>query len=280
MRRLVAIYRNPTYSPLQHLANDTAILDAVVTRLERGGWDVDRVLESEVERGHLPAAALYLNMAQGPLASEQLAPLELDGAVVANRATSVLRCHRHRLVGALRDREIPFPPTIILPAEGAPPPPAVLEELAGRHACLWVKRGDVHAERPEDVVAVAPGGVGAAMRAFAERAVPWVALQRHVPGPVFKFYAVADGSFFRCYPPRDGPMAAAPDEGRLRDLVFRAARAVGLDVFGGDVAVPDPASPVLIDLNDWPSFAPCREEAALAITEYVRREVTRKRGME
>jgi hypothetical protein len=44
---------------------------------------------------------------------------------------------------------------------------------------------------------------------------------------------------------------------------------VGLDVFGGDVAVPEPSRPVLIDLNDWPSFAPIRARAARAIADHI-----------
>jgi hypothetical protein len=44
---------------------------------------------------------------------------------------------------------------------------------------------------------------------------------------------------------------------------------VGLEVFGGDVAFPEPDAPVLIDLNDWPSFAPVRDAAAAAIAAYI-----------
>jgi len=40
-------------------------------------------------------------------------------------------------------------------------------------------------------------------------------------------------------------------------------------VFGGDVAFPQPDAPVLIDLNDWPSFAPVRVAAAAAIAGYI-----------
>jgi hypothetical protein len=40
-------------------------------------------------------------------------------------------------------------------------------------------------------------------------------------------------------------------------------------VFGGDVAFPTPTDPVLIDLNDWPSFAPVRAAAAEAIAAYI-----------
>lgn len=282
MPRLVAIFRKPSYSPLQHLANDTAILDGVVARLVAEGWEADRVHESEVENGRVPAASLYLNMAQGPLASELLSPLELDGAVVANRPSSVLQCHRHRLARALVESRVAFPPTLIVPTHGAPPPARSLRTLAGIDGWVWVKRGDVHAERPEDVVRVTPEGVGEAVRGFAERGIPWVALQRHVTGPVLKFYAVADGRLFRWYDAASGPGGPAPavDEAKLRALVFRAAGAVGLDVFGGDVALPSPGSPVLIDLNDWPSFAPYRDEASEAIAGYVQHQVERKKELE
>src|SRR5256712_9068925 len=97
LAQLVAIYRNPSYSPLQHGVNDTAILDATVARLEARGWRAIRTTEREVEEGRLPTAPLYLNMCQGSLAAEQLMPLESDGAVVVNRPSSALNCHRYRL---------------------------------------------------------------------------------------------------------------------------------------------------------------------------------------
>jgi hypothetical protein len=157
----------------------------------------------------------------------------------------------------------------------------VVDALAGSERRIWVKRGDVHAERPEDVVCVPPGQVASAVRAFSQRGIPWVALQRHVPGPVLKFYAVADAQLFRWYDPAVAPGSPPPavDEARLRALVFEAAGAVGLDVFGGDIAVPTPESPVLIDLNDWPSFAPCRDEATEAIAAYVQRQAEEKRNL-
>ena len=49
MAPLVAIYRNPSYSPLQHGVNDTAILDATVARLEAKGWQAIKTTEREVE---------------------------------------------------------------------------------------------------------------------------------------------------------------------------------------------------------------------------------------
>jgi len=139
--------------------------------------------------------------------------------------------------------------------------------LNGDGRPVWVKRGDVHAETSADVVSSKESGVTDAIAAFARRGVARVALQAHVPGPIVKFYAVADGRFFSWYPADGGRVEIA--EQRLRELVFAAARAVGLEIFGGDVAFPTPDDPVLIDLNDWPSFAPVRVDAAAAIAAYI-----------
>src|SRR6266567_3461178 len=186
MKRLVALYRSPTYSPAQHRSNDTAILDDTITALEQRGWQVTRSGEADVAAGRLPAADLYVNMCQGPAASERLL----------------------------------------------------------------------------DVVPAKEAGVTDAIATFARRGVARVALQAHVGGPIVKFYAIADGRFFSWYAADPGRVDIS--EEKLKKLVFAAARAVGLEVFGGDVAFPEPDAPVLIDLNDWPSFAPVRAAAAIA----------------
>src|SRR2546425_7948192 len=156
LAQLVAIYRNPSYSPLQHGVNDTAILDATVARLEAPGWRAIRTTEREVEEGRLPTAPLYLNMCQGSLAAEQLMPLESDGAVVVNRPSSALNCHRYRLVKRLGDSTVPFPRTLIHASSAPLPPAGELKALCPDHQEIWIKRGDVHAERPEDVVVTSP----------------------------------------------------------------------------------------------------------------------------
>lgn len=243
--------------------------------LERRGWHVTNTSEEEVEKGRLPPGALYLNMCQGSLASEQLMPLEADGALVVNGPTSVLNCHRHRLVKRMSATTLAFPRTLIQASSAAPPSAAQLEALAAGGGTVWIKRGDVHAERCEDVVETALDEVGCTLTAFAQRNIAWAALQQHVPGPVVKFYGVADGRFFRWYAADNG-LGSEPleiDEDRLRMLAFDAAALLGLDVFGGDVAFPAPDRPVLIDINDWPSFAPFRAEAAEAIAEYIQHRI-------
>ena len=279
MGPLVAIYRSPSYSPLQHRVNDTAIMDATVERLAAQGWRAIKTTEREVEQGRLPTAPLYLNMCQGALAAEQLMPLESDGAVVVNRPSSALNCHRYRPVKRLGDSTVPFPRTLIHASSAPLPPPGQLEALSPDHQEIWIKRGDVHAERPEDVVVTSPDKVAEALRAFTGRGIPWVALQEHVPGPVVKFYGVTDGRFFNWYGSEAGFAGARPavDENRLKALAFEAAAILGLEVFGGDVAFPEPDRPVLIDINDWPSFAPFREAAAQAIAAYITHRFTHRK---
>jgi len=245
-------------------------MNAVVGELEQRGWRISRASEAELEGGGPPPANLYLNMCQGAIASERLTTLERTGAVMINTPTSVLACHRHHLVRALADAGIPFPRTLIVPTRPSPDVTHTLSEFVAPHRGVWIKRGDVHAVGPEDVVLTRTDQVLAVLGQFAERGIERVAVQEHVRGPVLKFYGVADSGFFKFYDARWGPTGPAPvvDEARLRGVASDAAQRLGLKVFGGDVALPAPDQPVLIDLNDWPSFAPYRAEAASAIASF------------
>ena len=278
MKRLIALYRSPTYSPAAHRCNDTAILDDTVALLAQRGWSVTRAGEGDVAAGRLPAAELYVNMCQGPAASERLLNLVPRDALAVNPPESVLSCHRHQLVSRMAAAGLPFPRTLIVPTADPESLMPLVHQLNGDGRPVWVKRGDVHAETSADVVATKEAGVTAAIAAFARRGVSRVAVQAHVAGPIVKFYAVADGRFFSWYP-ADGPRDVKLDiaEDRFRAVVFAAARAVGLEVFGGDVAFPQPDQPVLIDLNDWPSFAPVRVAAAAAIAAYIDEKAASRR---
>jgi hypothetical protein len=267
MKRLIALYRSPTYSPAQHRSNDTAILDDTVAALEHRGWQVTRTGEADVAAGRLPAADLYVNMCQGPAASERLLDLVPRDAIAVNPPESVLNCHRHRLVQHMDAAGLSFPRTFIVPTAEPEALLPLVHQLNGDGRPVWVKRGDVHAETSADVVASKESSITDAIRGFAGRGVSRVALQAHVGGPIVKFYAVADGRFFSWY--AADPRQVDICEESLKTLVFAAARAVGLEVFGGDVAFPQPDAPVLIDLNDWPSFAPVRVAAAEAIAAYI-----------
>jgi hypothetical protein len=259
----VAIYRSSTYSPGRHKNNDAAIMDAAAEQLLAAGWSVERLGEGDVEAGIIPDADLYLNMCQGSAASMQLLAVEERGATIINRPSAVLGCHRHRLVRTLDASGLPFPDTILLPTHDAP-----LFETELPDGDVWVKRGDVHAQEAADVVRTSRADLAGVIETFAERGVKQVAVQAHVAGPVLKFYGVGDGSLFHAFREDGRPVDGdTVDLASLRRLAFSAARAVGLSVFGGDAVVPSRTNPMLVDLNDWPSFAPVREQAAIAIAQ-------------
>jgi hypothetical protein len=56
---------------------------------------------------------------------------------------------------------------------------------------------------------------------------------------------------------------------RLRQAVFGAATALGLEVFGGDAIIQANGEPKIIDMNAWPSYARFRDQAAAAIADYL-----------
>jgi hypothetical protein len=231
MKRLVALYRSPTYSPAQHRSNDTAILDDTVVALERRGWQVTRTGEGEVEAGRLPAADLYVNMCQGPAASERLLDLVPREALAVNPPESVLNCHRHRLVGHMAAAGVPFPRTFIVPTAQPEALLSLVHQLNGDGRPVWVKRGDVHAETSADVVSSRESSITDAITAFARRGVSRVALQAHVGGPIVKFYAVTDGRFFSWYAADPGRVDIS--EKSLKELVFAAAGVTSGDLLRG-----------------------------------------------
>lgn len=266
--RVAGIHRRASLSPGNHRYNDAAILDETMARLVRLGWqEAPGTTEERIESGEpLPEADLYLNMCQGPEASTRLLALERPGGgLLLNHPSSVLSCHRAALVTRLEGTDVPFASSRIVRPDDLGEHRLWLEGATDR---LWIKRGDVHAEGPADVCSAAPADVRPTLDGFFRRGIRSVVLQRHVEGPLVKFYGIGEGGWFRWY--MDAPSARARfDEERLRDAAFSAAARLGVEIFGGDAVIVESGEPVLIDVNDWPSFARCRADAAEAIAGYV-----------
>lgn len=126
----------------------------------------------------------------------------------------------------------------------------------GAPAPCWVKRSD-YTEHPSDVVfASTEEARQKAIEAMRARGISDIVCQRHREGREVKFYGVGR-SFFR----PEGLTA-------LRDMAFEATAEKGLEIWGGDAVIGAGGDIHIIDLNDWPSFSSCREEAAKAIAHY------------
>ena len=103
-------------------------------------------------------------------------------------------------------------------------------------------------------------------------------MNKHLKGDLIEFYGVAGTDFFYWFDPREGrhskfglevingfPTGIPFSIDDLRSICDKAAKVLNVHVYGGDCIVSPDGDIRIIDFNDWPSFAPCRKEAAIAI---------------
>ena len=259
----LGVARERVYSPGK-VEDDRAILDAVADHLR-----VTHTVTVVSADDPLPAVeppTVVFAMCQGPAALATMRGWEARGVRIVNAVAGVENAHRRRMLAAFARHRVPHPESVVIDAD----PHAALPDWVDAGA--WVKRGDVHATDPDDVVRVADRAAArAALAAFARRGIAAACLQRHVAGAVIKFYAVRDGAFFRWF----GDVALPPATGAaMQQLAEVGARALELEGFGGDVVCDGNGGLSLIDLNDWPSYGRCRFDAAEAIASYVRKTRT------
>ncbi|MDQ6911655.1 MAG: hypothetical protein M3128_02140 [Verrucomicrobiota bacterium] len=267
MKPLLGIYREKEFSPGRHQSNDFLLLEEIASRLRERNVAVD-LLSLEQANGHPAQADMVFSMCQGRPALENLDAWERDGIRIINSPRSALNTHRDRLPPLMNKAGVAFPATQLVETTNGSHPREI--DVNGG---VWLKRGDVHAAIASDVQWVdSLEKLEEGLADFARRGIDLAAVQAHREGDEIKFHGVADVGFFHWFYSRDArSYNFALHE--LKELAGRAAAAAGLDVFGGDVIVSPSGELTLIDLNDWPSFAPCREEAASAIAELIMRRV-------
>lgn len=259
-RQYCGVLREAVFSPGK-VAADRAIVEAVARELA----STVPLLDPAAGLPDEPPAPVVFAMCQAEDALKVLDRWQERGARIVNAPAAIRATHRHRMLPRLAEAGVRQPRHVVLDPRAPGPLPAWLS------AGAWVKRGDVHATTAEDVVRVAgTRSAGAAFNRLASRGIRRAVAQEHVCGRVEKFYAVR--GFFFHVAAADGrrPPLEPSAVHDLRRLAERAAAALGLEVYGGD-AVQDPGGAWwLIDLNDWPSYAPCLPAAARAIGEYLR----------
>jgi hypothetical protein len=183
-------------------------------------------------------------------------------APIWNTPAAIRNCYRKSMSAALSSLGVGYVPFQTLPTDGSVQPLLEMQES------YWLKRSDFHAIADEDVtLAESAGEVGEKLRRFRSRGVAEVILQKHIHGDIYKFYGVK-GRFFQPIRVRHFlEEAVDPNLSQLEKMATRSAEALGLMIYGGDAILDKNGKFHLIDLNDWPSFRLCREEAAKAIAE-------------
>lgn len=289
---IIAISRGTRFSP-NHVGNDAAIYNKVIEELLRMGHSVRSYTEDEFAEASLDELAsassegavesssdglpeVVVTMARDKQTLARLLEWEARGVRIINSPRGILNCVRRPMTELLLAHNVPHPRSWIV-ATDEPLPAEVT------FPC-WLKRGDSHVVVKQDVCYATTRDeairVVADMR---ERGIPTVVINEHLAGDLVKFYGVQGNDFFHWFYPSahshskfgleaiNGLAQGFPfDPAHLKECADEAARVLDVPVYGGDAVVMADGSIRIIDFNDWPSFAPCREEAARAIARRVR----------
>ena len=149
---LIGVSREQTFSPGRFLEADRSILHETARACEAGGARV-RILPPDAPREAFTGAALVFTMCQGPESLETMRWLAASRVTVINQPSAIQACYRTRMLPLLSRAALPRPEAREVAC--ADPAPEALRWAEERgEAGVWVKRGDVHATRSEDVVHV------------------------------------------------------------------------------------------------------------------------------
>ncbi len=264
---LLGIYREQRFSPGK-VEPDSAILDHALDLLASQGATVERI-PAESLAGYRKRPRAVLTMAQAPEALARLERWQHAGITMINPVQGVRNCYRKRLVAVLDAARVEMPPSHLIRL-------AQLETLPldDSNGGWWLKRGDVHAMRPGDVVRVrCARDLAQAIAHYRRHSIDEVLAQEHVEGRVVKFYGVGPGDYFVAFCARTGHELSAETGSKLAPVARRAAAALDLDIYGGDAIWTADDRLLLIDFNDWPSFSRCCQPAAQAIASYCIRKL-------
>ncbi|MDR0661698.1 MAG: hypothetical protein LBG19_13130 [Prevotellaceae bacterium] len=282
MHIFAGIRRGDRFSP-NHIGNDSAIFNLTAQHLKDKGYLINDYAENELSES--TQERFIFSMARDVETVKMLQKLEDNGAIAINSGYGVENCYRSNMTTLLDNAGILIPKSKIVDITTADT--TVFEELGGQN--IWVKRGDFHAIHKEDVTFVRNAKEGVEiLREYALRGIATAVICSHIVGDLVKFYGVLDTDFFYWFYPTNIQHSKFGHEeinGKPKNLPFsiatlrqeaeRSARILKIAIYGGDAIITSEGSIYLIDVNDWPSFAPCREEAAVAIANHIHNQITK-----
>lgn len=269
--------RAGAYSP-NHIGNDAAIFNAAADQLRKRGCEVNIYSEEQFNADDV-REDVVLNMCREQASIAKLQKLEDAGRLVINSGYGIENCTRERMTRLLLGNGVPYPDSLIVNTNEN-----VIDDLRdGGYTSCWIKRGDFHAMHKEDVSYCRhPEEAQDMLHEYFYRGIKRAVINRHLVGDLIKFYGIQGQPFFFWFYPFDeghskygyeavnGKSQGIPfDENYLRDICQKASEVTEVKIYGGDCIVDPDGSIRIIDFNDWPSFAPCRKEAAPYIAKCV-----------
>jgi len=274
---ILGVTRASIFSP-NHIGNDGFIFNATADCLKEMGHNV--TLRSEQEfLTTTQREQLVFTMLRSEASMKKLQQWEQKGTIAVNSAFGIANCGREEMTQTLIENGIPHPTSLIVNTDEP-----IINQLKEKeiNSC-WLKRGDFHAIHREDVsYARHPQEAQELLAEFALRGIKRVVINNHLKGDLIKFYGVEGSPFFYWFYPFDqshskfglekinGKAKGLPfDLNKLIAICQDSAKALKVKIFGGDCIVDEEGEIRIIDFNDWPSFAPCRKEAAKTIAECI-----------
>lgn len=274
---IASIMRAGAYSP-NHIGNDAAIFNATAEHLRRQGCIVNIYSEEQLIAGEVKEP-IIVNMCREQQSIALLQQMEKGGRIVVNSGFGIENCTRERMTRLLLDNNIPHPESLIVNTDDT------IQEALKKHnfAQCWIKRGDFHAMHKEDVsYARHPEEVQGLLQEFALRGISRAVINKHLEGDLVKFYGAQDTPFFYWFYPFDlGHSKYGHEEinGKSQGLKFdveklyqicqNSSKVLNVMIYGGDCIISPDGEIRIIDFNDWPSFAPCRDDAAPYIAQCI-----------
>lgn len=280
-QHILGISRAPQFSPNSQ-ERDAAIFAALTSRLERKGYAVDIISEDLLTVVDLSDYDIVFSMARSRNVLSILARAEQAGLPIINSATKLLQLTRAKIIDTLSKHNIPLPATQQCVLSD------VLSDTNNKKLSLsypfWLKRVDACAQQKGDVCIVRNDAEYAqAIQRFSQNNIQSFVIEQHLEGDLIKFYGVEGTPFFHTNYPTDAagfskfgleqangkPTHYAFSVEHLKQIADKAAGVTGMMVYGGDAIVTPSGQFYIIDFNDWPSFSPCRREAAKAIAQRI-----------
>lgn len=265
MIEIAGIARKTEFSP-NHELNDFLIIQRTAEELMQSGVKVKIYREEDIFNEEI-AEEFIFSMVQSPAGAKHLLEISRKKKFVINSPESVINCYRYNMNRILGENNIPFPKSIIVNTDADD-----LDFLNHFENKIWIKRGDAHAVQKEDVVFVDDKSkVSYVLNEFRSRGLQTCTIQNHIEGDTIKFYSIHGEDFFYWYT-TDLKYCSCFDEKKLKQLANESARALGLEIFGGDAIVTKDSDIFIVDINDWPSFAPVRDRASKVIGNLIYRK--------
>ena len=276
--KIAGVMRAPAFSP-NHISNDATIFNLVCEQLRKRGCEVHTYSEEQLAAG-MVHEQIIVDMCREPRSFPILQQMEDEGRLVINSGYGIENCTRERMTRILIGRGIPYPESLIVNTDEA-----IADQLKkAKFTQCWIKRGDYFTMHREDITfARHPQEAQELIQEYFMRGIKRAVINRHLPGDLVKFYGVRGTDFFYWfYPFHDGPVRRTAsdatansagenplNESRLRAICNRAVEEIDIEIYGGDCIVGADGNIQIIDFNDWPSFAPCREQAAPIIARRI-----------